>query len=165
MEFDLELRHAAQVIQRVQASIAAFEPTAGRGPKPVNDENRGIARQQVRRAELLRTLSSGEEDGRADQGREILGPPFLTSGLHEEASSPQASASASAAVRDEQKYAATAFVMGAVLLVVGLTFLALAVVDARPDWWQPGLPLAILGQAALTVGVALRLDWFGRSRR
>ena len=47
---------------------------------------------------------------------------------------------------------------GALLLFGGLGFLALAVVDQRPDWWQPGLPLALLGQAALTVGVVLRLE-------
>jgi hypothetical protein len=136
VEFDLELRHAAQVIQRVESSLTGFEPARSR--------------------ELTANDSSPSKTVQQTSNRETLGQPFVS----------HVSQSAEPTVaRAEQKSSIAAFVLGALLLMAGLTFLAIAVVDQRPDWWQPGLPLALLGQAALTAGVAMRQDWLGRDRR
>lgn len=52
----------------------------------------------------------------------------------------------------------SALASGAVVLITGLTFLTLAVAARRPDWWNPGLPLSLLGQAALTLGIVLQIE-------
>ncbi|MFO0818743.1 MAG: hypothetical protein U1A77_12425 [Pirellulales bacterium] len=133
VEFDLELRHAAQVIQRVESTLAGFEPARSR-ESAAND-------------------SSPTKTVQQNSNRETLGQPFVSQSAEP------------TVARAEQKSSIAAFVLGALLLLAGLTFLAMAVVDQRPDWWQPGLPLALLGQAALTAGVAMRQDWLGRDRR
>lgn len=52
----------------------------------------------------------------------------------------------------------SALASGAVVLITGLTCLTLAVAARRPDWWNPGLPLSLLGQAALTMGIVLQIE-------
>lgn len=78
-------------------------------------------------------------------------------------SSTSATVAASTALSAGDAWTAAPLWMGAGLLTLGLGFLAWSVLQQQADWWQPGLPLTILGQASLTLGLLLRPRNLSRS--
>ncbi len=133
-----------------------------------------IDRELRRAGQLIRQCAS-QTDGDGS-GPESRGHPFwpapvagrtagsgpATGAIPEVASRPQGTVTPRDVANRQGHGALVPWIAGAVLLVVGLAFLAIAVVQDRPDWWQPGLPLAILGQASLSLGIVLKLDFLQR---
>lgn len=55
--------------------------------------------------------------------------------------------------------------VGLMLFVCGGALLAMSVLQKRSDLWSIGLPLVIVGQAGLIIGLLLQLDWLRSSSR
>ena len=158
---------------RRNPALSSANPASRRPPGMWEDVE--IDRELRRAGQLIRQCASQtDEDGGG--GTESRGRPYWPApvaarsagsgpapGAIPEATSPPQGTVAPRAVANRQGHGALVpWIAGAVLLVVGLAFLAIAVVQDRPDWWQPGLPLAILGQASLSLGIVLKLDFLQR---
>lgn len=59
----------------------------------------------------------------------------------------------------------TSLVVGGIIFVYGATLLIGSIWQKRPDLWNAGLPIVLLGQVALAVGLVLQLERLWRGNR
>lgn len=77
-------------------------------------------------------------------------------------SSTSASETASSTATGVGKTSQTLLSISACVLIGGLLLIGASILRQVDSWWNAGLPLALLGQAGLVLGLLLKIEWLAR---